>query len=156
MAQAADPQSKSRIGSVFQLQLAALVKYALAAEEAARGNGPRQWYTPGVPSGVTWSGNPLDLTALHPIFSRDEQGEQWAATVADANASGNVGDLMSIQAQGDWMQMLERAYHSRHMTSVRAKAHAAARDRGHAAPRGVLQLGVLGHIQHLDKQAKNG
>lgn len=142
---------------VFTKQIEALVNYAIAMEGSIRGQNPSSFFTPDrgdSSSGSGWSGDLTDLQGMSAAFNREELYQMFRDAVKDEN-SGSVGDLIAIVTQGDFIASLERAYRARHQLSIRARAHAAARHRGHSHTSGVLQGGLVGYLKNILKQGQS-
>ena len=89
----------------------------------------RSWQNPDDNNGA-WSGSPFDIPNIAKAFDRAALGEAYARVMQDPK--GSVGDAMSVKLQSDYLAAQERAFRLRHLSSVRARVHAAARRRGHA------------------------
>ncbi len=142
---------------VFTKQISALVNYATAMEGSIRGQNPSKFFAPdrgGGSSGSGWNGDLTDLQGMSAAFDRKEIHQMFRDAVKDEN-SGSVGDLVAIVMQGDFIASLERAYRARHQSSVRSRAHAAARHRGHSHENGVLQGGLVGYLKNILKQGQS-
>lgn len=110
----------------FLAQQEAERQYAEQAALAARGQSTRGWF---VPDGE-WSGDPFDLPGIAYAFDRVAIAEAYQDFFF--SPAGTVGDCLAAKLQSDYLAAQERAYRLRHLTPVRAAAHAATRLRGHA------------------------
>lgn len=153
--------AKSKQAKLVTDQIEALAKLAGIMEKALRNTGHAEFFVPPFtgelpPSfggaGTPWEGDTLDIDRIN-AFNRQELEAQFRLAVADPAEAGVVGDLIAILVQGDFLGQLERAYRARHMTSVRSKVHAAARQRGHGNVNGPLLLGMTNYIKQLLKLA---
>jgi hypothetical protein len=111
-----------------------------SAYEAGGGSG-RAWM---LPPRNGWSGNPLEIGELHKPFNRTNLAIKHAAALQ----LNNMGHLGSITLQIGYIAMMERSFRARHMTSVRAAAHATGRKTAHAHPAGIHTGGVLRYIEN--------
>lgn len=145
----ATPTPKTSVGTLFQQQLTQLAKYAEAQDAASRNQAPPTWYRP-----VEFTATLTDVAAYHAPFSREQQETEFDETVKDPQDAGTVGDLQMVLVQGDYLHTMERAFRSRHHTSIRRRMHATARHRGHAVESGVVLAGILGYVVNLDRLNK--
>lgn len=139
-------QSQAQLSDVFQALLQALGDNAEAnARAAATPGATRSQFF--LPPGLT--GSLFDLPGLSSVFSREELSEQFQRAVADAGSPGVVGDLIAVLLQGDFIATAERAFRSRHTTSVRDKLLASGRLRGHGHEYGVVRRALPAYLQQI-------
>lgn len=96
---------------------------------------PRQWWTPDANG---WNGNPLSLTGATGIgeaFDRLLPNQQYVKACQDG-AGGRLADRMVSKMAVDYLASMERAYRAQYASSVRCRAHAAARRSGHGDDNG--------------------
>lgn len=144
-----DPISQAALRQNFLDHIQQLVQYQQRKYQASTNSGTFNSYTP--PPTENWDGDLFDLINMAAAFLRDNQNEDFQNV---ASNSGVQADYILMTLQGDFIATIERAYRARHQTSVRTRMHAAARYRGHSFPTGVLQLGLQGYLEWLEKQAK--
>lgn len=128
---------------VFLAQQEAERSYAGRASSAARGSGTRSWFVPG----GSWSGDPLDLPGVAAAFSRTAIAGAYQSFFFDP--AGTAGDCLAAKLQSDYLASQERAYRLRHLTPVRAAAHACARLAGHADAGNGVFARVSGYLQDI-------
>jgi len=143
-----NPTSKASLRSSFISQIQALSDHQIRRYMAALNSGTFNYFRPPTSD---WSGDLFDLVGIAEAFKRLEQEQDFQST---ASSGGVQGDYILTTLQGDFLAVLERAFRARHQTSVRTRIHAAARYRGHGFPTGVMQLGMQGYLEWLEKQAK--
>lgn len=100
-----------------------------------------------VPEHDDFSGDVLDVPNLGIPFDRSELNSKSIQGFGAHKAS--VGKSIAISTQIQYLAAKERAFRARHMTPVRAAAHAAARRRGHSRVTGVHTGDAIGYIQNL-------
>lgn len=98
-----------------------------AAADATMLTGQRQWMYP--PLGA-WDGDTSNITGMNDAFDRAALNTQYEDLVSDQTQESTIGEVMITKLQVDYIAALERAFRTRHCSSVRAKLHAAARRRG--------------------------
>jgi hypothetical protein len=108
-------------------QLFAAAGVSSAADDATMLNGQRQWMLP--PSNG-WNGDPQDIVGMNLAFKRDNLNAQYQSVLGTPEHKGTVGEAMVVKLQIDYVAALERAFRTRHCSSIRAKIHAAGRRRG--------------------------
>lgn len=104
-------------------------------------DGQRKWYYPPLNG---WSGNVTDITGMNDAFARDDLGTQYQA-VNTAASGGTIGESMVVKLQNDYIAAAERAFRTRHASSVRCRIHAASRRKGHGNSLGIFSTN--GNIQ---------
>jgi len=144
----AEPTSKAALRENFVQHISKLVDFQNQRHESALNQGPSTFYEP---PDSDWDGDLFDLQGMSKAFDRTPQQEDFQTA---ASEGGVQGDYILTILQGDMLAVLERAYRARHHTSVRSRLHAAARQRGHGFPTGVLSQGLQGYLEWLEKQAK--
>lgn len=130
----------------FTSQLDKLKSTSDAADKAAILTGQREWMYPPLNG---WTGCPWDLSGMNKAFPREHLNEVYCKILGDKNSTGTVGEAMAVKLQVDYIAALERAFRTRHCSSVRARMHSAARRRGQAAEKGLFQNNVLLHIERM-------
>lgn len=144
------PTSKADVDPNFDAQMENLRRLAAAAAPALQTGGQVQWMRP-----QDWSGDVFDYEDLHTPFQRDTANEQFVAAVADAQAPGTVGDLVSTTLMIDCLATMERAFKNRHtMGRCRRLAHAAGRLAGQGSDQGVFVQSYLEYMRRLVRRAK--
>lgn len=112
--------------------------------QAEIGSGQRVWMAP-----ANWMGDPFDIPNQHlPAFDRTEINQNYEELHTDKD--GRVGGAASLKMQLDCTAVMERAFRSRHASSVRCQLHAAARHAGHGHTAGVFPR-VVDYAQDLLK-----
>ena len=117
--------------------------------KASLGQAQRQWQVAPLRG---WSGDPLDVAGVSVKFDRKAIHENYTGCLSDPDKAGTVADTQALTLQNDWVAMQERAFRTRHATSVRSAIHAAARRSGHAHPQGVVMAGLVKYIQDVIKR----
>lgn len=108
--------------------------YAKLAAESVTSQKQPGWL---VPKGLT--GDPASAsTAITEAFSRKELYDAWS-TATQSSKPGTYADIIVITAQQDCLAVAERAFRNRHLSRVRAYAHAAARLKSQSGDSGVFQ-----------------
>lgn len=87
----------------------------------------------------------LDPQAVAQAFDRQDLNSQGE----EALYRDSMGVHAGIKLQVDIIAQAERAFALRHMSPVRARAHAAARRRGHGKSSGLFQGELLRYIQDV-------
>lgn len=134
-----------RLYERFLAQQEAVREYAEASSLASQGMDVRQWYVPDL--GTGWDGDPFNMAGVAQAFSRAEIAESYQGFFFDAY--GTAGDCIAAKVQSDYLACQERAYRLRHLTPVRAAAHACARQRGHSNGSVGVFARVTSHIQDV-------
>lgn len=137
--------SMGRLYERFLAQQEAARTYAEASSLAAQGADVRQWYVPDL--GTGWDGDPFNMAGVAAAFSRAEPTENYQAFFF--YQFGTAGDCVAAKMQSDYLACQERAYRLRHLTPVRASAHACARHRGHANAGVGVFARLTSHIQDV-------
>lgn len=143
--------SKVNISEEFTGLLEDVRQHAQLMSEALAASGSSPFF---LPRPDNWIGDTAQPGLAAQAFNHQSLEREFQEALSTA-AGGVVGDLTLAQVQGDFMSMVERAYHSRHASAVRCRAHAAARAAGHAHTGGVLAVGIGGYVKHLAKRAKS-
>jgi hypothetical protein len=106
----------------------------------------RLWMVPS-----DWVGDPFDIPQQHlPSFDRSKINNNYCEIHSSGSKAGTVGEAASLKIQLDYLSVMERAFRSRHASSVRGQMHSAARHAGHGHSRGVFGR-VRGYAQDLLK-----
>lgn len=137
--------TKGKIHEVFTSTLDAIVEANRAAYEGAEAGGGRKWFAP--PTNEGWDGNPQDIPGLATAFDRQEIETNYEEVFQDPSNVGTVGDVISLKTQSDYVACVERAYRSRHATSVRCIAHHLGRRRGHGDAESLFNAGITKFAQ---------
>lgn len=82
-----------------------------------------------------WSGDVATLADVNAAFPRDEVGADYADAYTN---EGSIGQAAAASIQSDYLAAMERSVRLRHLSPVRAAAHAAARMAGHGSSYGNL------------------
>ena len=130
-------QQLASVHDVFSDLLVRLQAASLVHAKAAISQVQQQWDGP-APVG-SWSGNPLELDTLADAFDRDEVNDEYVTCLTSV-PPGTTGDVSSLRMQVDYVAGAERAYRTRHCSSIRAAMHAAARRQGHGQDGGVYTV----------------
>lgn len=131
----------------FTPQLGAMELTSEAAAMATLLTGQRRWMYPPL-SG--WSGDPSDIQGMNDAFNRSNLNNTYVQIVSDPNGAGTIGESMVVKLQVDYIAALERAFRTRHSSSIRAKLQAASRRRGQGdATNGVFAATVNGWLLRL-------
>jgi hypothetical protein len=97
--------------------------------KAEVGDVQRVWTVPS-----DWIGDPFLIPQQHlPSFDRTDINEDYESV---HTGRGKLGQAASLQYQLATVQVMERAFRSRHASHLRCVMHAAARHRGHGHPQG--------------------
>jgi hypothetical protein len=142
--------SSSQITPTVTRLASTLQEHAQKMEQALRNTGHSTWFDPSTDD------DKVDLTdpaSISPLFKRSDLSEQFGKAT---QGSGSGGDVSLVGLQGSFLQSLEMAYRSRHLTFNRAMAHAAARCHGHAQPQGPIHRALIGYFQFIAAKAKVG
>lgn len=118
----------------FVDQLEALQTVAAANADAVCGDTQRRWF---LPPTSDWSGDPLDIAGMNAAFDRTDLNSLYVDVVSDEEQRGRQGEAMLLKLQMDYVASLERAFRTRHATSVRSRIHASGRLYGHGASGGL-------------------
>lgn len=127
-------------------QLLQEIKEACQTNYGAHNGGSEQrvWM---VPPG--WNGDPLDIAGMTEPFDRDQPNREYEDELN--KTKGRIGVCMGRQLEIGYLGAMERAFRTRHMTSVRGAAHAAAVRQAHGESKGVHVGVVVQHIQDILK-----
>jgi hypothetical protein len=114
---------------------------------------PRRWMIPPLRG---WDGDPFNISDIKKPFDRDAINSE-AKDNLTASDGGTTGTGAGKTLQVNYFGMMERAYRIRHMTIVRAHAHAAGRKRAHGDQNGIHTGDTITYIQNiLDSGAAGG
>jgi len=130
---------------VYSQQIGALAATSASIDIANRLAAPlpgpvRPWQLP--PSPALWNQNPLDVQSPS-HHSRISQGAFTRKEMENAypyfhlKPYGSVGDAAATKLQADTLGSMERAWHLKELTPVRACMHMAGRRGGHGHPSGI-------------------
>ncbi len=138
--------SKGQIHARFTAQVRALAAEAGLLHAGVTTGTGREWQL-GDLNG--WSGDVTDVPGMGKPFDRKAIGQNFADVYQ--GEPGTTGDAATLRLQNDYLAAMERAYRTRHVSSVRATIMAAGRRAGHASPQGPLLDGVIRYAQDLLK-----
>ena len=127
----------------FVDQLTNLEDSSTAASKATLLTGQRKWTYPPLNG---WDGNPFNIVGMNDAFKRKNLNYIYLQILGDPEKAGTIGELMALKLQIDYVAALERAFRSRHCSSIRAKIHAAARKRGQGDTKGLFTGNVKENI----------
>jgi hypothetical protein len=130
----------------FLDQIEKMEEASAAADEATRLAGQRRWMLPPLQG---WDGDPQNIPGLNKAFTRDNLNSLYKKIISDMERAGTTGEAMVAKLQIDYIAAMERAYRTRHCSSVRAKLHAAGRRRGQSQPNGVFTGSVVLWLERL-------
>ena len=136
----------AKIHNRFRLQVEALRSAASEMAASVTDEHQRPWMT--LDHG-SWSGNPFDIPGMTGAFDRDDINQHYAEMLSDPANLGSLGSSLALKLQVDWLAVLERAFRTRHASSVRCAVHAAARRKGHSSGAGIFSIGTLGYVQNI-------
>lgn len=131
-----------RLDPNFAGQLETLKAEATLSAESTLGQGQRVWYIPTLDG---WSGNPFDISNMGLAFYRNDINADYIDALNRGQSGGKIADLIAANVQVSYLSMQERALRSRHTSPIRARMHAAARQRGHGSDNGVFDM-VAQHV----------
>ena len=140
---------KASVKSVFRENAEALKKDAEKIEQHYKLEAQRQWQIEPLRG---WSGDPLDIADITKKFDRQEIDSNYQECLSDPNSPGTTADTQALKLQADWVAVQERAFRTRHATSIRAALNAAGRRKGHKNEKGVIQTGVVKYIEDIIKR----
>ncbi len=129
----------------FLDHIAEIEDWSNTAAAASNLNAQRQWMYP--PLG-TWNGNPLDIAGTTGAFDRTALNDLYEDIIANEEDT-RIGETMVVKLQIDYLAALERAFRTRHCSSVRARIHASARRAGMGEGTGPFSGGVVLWLQRL-------
>jgi len=104
----------------------------------------RQWMMP--PAGL-WAGDPLNITDIGNAFDRGLLNEAYMQQYQIPN--GSTGAVQGIAVQISYLSVMERSFRARHMTPVRAIAHAASRRLAQGEAGGIHTGAIYTYVQDL-------
>jgi hypothetical protein len=139
--------SKAQLHTRFTAQVQQLAAEAGLMHKSVTAGEPRPWQL-GDLNG--WDGNVTDIPGMAKPFDRSEIGQNFA-DVYQPKEPGTVGDAATLRVQNDYLAAMERAFRTRHASSVRAAIMAAGRRNGHGSDQGPLLDGVIRYAQDLLK-----
>jgi len=137
-----------RIAKVYPEFLAhidAIVESSQAASDATCLEGQRRWDYP--PTGLGWYGDPYDLANMNGAFDRTPFNTDYVAVISTPGQ--RVGEAIVIKLQLDYIAMMERAFRTRHASSIRCKLHASSRRGGHANLDGPFKGTMVAYLTGL-------
>jgi hypothetical protein len=130
----------------FLVQIEELVLTSAAAHAASVLVGQREWMYPPLQG---WSGDPQAISDMNKAFIRDTLNALYKQVLNDMDRVGTVGESMVLKLQVDYIAAIERAFRTRHCSSVRARLHSASRRQGQAHSNGVFGGSVLVWLERL-------
>lgn len=136
----------------FLNHLDAMKTVSTAADEATILQNQRQWMYPPLNG---WSGNPLDIVDMNNAFDRTNLNNQYITIIDDLTHEDKIGTVMATKLQLDYIAAMERAFRTRHCSSVRAKIHAAARRRGQGSSNGVFTGSIVPWMLYFIQSAND-
>lgn len=139
--------SKAQVHARFTAQVQRLAAEAGLLHKSVTTGAGREWQL-GDLNG--WSGDVTDIPGMARPFDRKEIGQNFA-DVYQPKSPGTVGDAATLRLQNDYLAAMERAFRTRHASSVRAAVMAAGRRSGHGDGQGPLLDGVIRYAQDLLK-----
>lgn len=146
------PTPIAKLYPQFQAHINALCAASASQFAATTLTGQRQWQLP--PTCVTdairgsscWDGDPWSWVYMMNVWTRDEMNANYMSVI---NKKGRSGEAMVIKLQMDYLATMERAFRTRHSSSVRSRIHAAARRNGHGSSAGPLKGTMIGWLSRL-------
>jgi hypothetical protein len=134
-----------RVHDRFREQVKAHVESGENLYKSIISNEQRRWCMGSVGN---WDGSIFKIKEMGGAFDRNaiNQGYEEALT-----KPGTVADAMATKHQSDWLAMLERAFRTRHATSIRCEVHAAGRKKGHGHKAGPIGVASR-YVEDLLKQ----
>jgi hypothetical protein len=127
------PIPVATLDPVFVDHLDTMETVSSAAAAATTLLGQRQWMLP--PLGG-WDGDPYNIQGITLAFDRTTLNAQYVELVSDPDREAKIGEVMVTKLQVDYLAASERAFRTRHASSVRLRLHAAARRRGQGVSQG--------------------
>lgn len=137
--------SKAQVHTRFTAQVQQLAAEAGLIHQGVTSGDGREWQL-GDLNG--WSGDVTDIPGMARPFDRSEIGQNFADVYQPAEP-GTVGDAATLRLQNDYLAAMERAFRTRHASSVRCTIMAAGRRNGHQSGQGPLLDGVIRYAQDL-------
>lgn len=131
----------------FSKHIKALEEQAKFSAEAVISGGRRRWFVP--PDAGSADVN--DPTAINSSFDRTALNNLYEKALLD---EGTVGDRIALKQQIDYVAVLERSYRAARASSIRCRAMAAGRSKGHSSPMGVFGGHVMREIQNIVRNSK--
>jgi hypothetical protein len=119
-----------------------LMEAETSAADAQKLTGQRIWY---MPTGTSYGGDPTDIPGINDAFDRSNINDNYP----DVLRNHTEGEAMVLKLQADYIAAMERAFRTRHASSVRLRLHAAARHSGHGDAAGPLGGSVKLWIERL-------
>lgn len=146
------PTPKTDVGTLFNKRLVELAEIQTKNGQAALNQGAAAWCRP---AEITKSYNSDEGNKqVGEVFSRQEQEKWFDEATKNPKDRGTRGDFYQIQLQGDFLACMERAYRTRHLSTLRSRIHPAARLEGTGHEYGVIRQGILGYITGIDLMNK--
>lgn len=144
--------SRAQVDTVFRERVTELQQHAQQQAAAVTDGEQRRWQMPTLEG---WAGDTLDVIAMEAPFDRAALAANHQEVIRNPEDPGTVSDLIALKLQSDYLACLERAFRTRHRTSVRSRIHAAARRRGHGDQAGIFVGGVLQYISNIIRQGSS-
>lgn len=138
--------SKGQVHDRFTAQVQKLAAEAGLLHKGVTSGEGREWQL-GDLNG--WSGDVTDIPGMSRPFDRKAIGQNFADVYQ--GTPGTTGDAATLRLQNDYLAAMERAFRTRHASSVRLTIMAAGRRKGHADAQGPLLDGVIRYAQDLLK-----
>ena len=107
----------------------------------------RMWMFP--PGDPMYDGDPRNLVDMAIVFDRDDLNDQYIEVIDDTDQVSTIGEAMISKLQIDYIASCERAFRTRHCSSIRAKVHAACRRRAMGDSNGIFSGGVSLWLQRI-------
>lgn len=152
--------SIAQIYPQFQDHLAAIAAFSNAAADATQLSGQRMWMLPPVSAQDTyypgtWDGDPWSWVSMIYAWNRAEINDDYSTIIGDPAQEVGSGEAMVVKLQMDYIATMERAFRTRHASSVRCRIHAAARRIGHGSATGPLQGTIVTWLTRIWEAANN-
>jgi hypothetical protein len=125
------PESKGQIHEVFSKAISLLQSEGLTNSLADKGAAQRVWAN-------AEDLSPLVIADLGSTYDRAAINTNYVDCLSDGDSPGTVGDVVAVKTQGDILATMERGFRARHASSIRCRAHAAARRQGHGHAKGIF------------------
>lgn len=141
----------AQFSTLFLEHMLELANIAQAYADSAKGNNQTNWHNAGVNT-TLWDGDVLNISGMNYAFDRADLQQAHKEILATL---GSIGDSRAVKLQSDYFAGMERAFRSRHATSIRCKMHAAGRKDAHADGGGIYYT-LIKYIQDLIAAGNNG
>lgn len=125
------PESKGQIHEAFSKAIILLQSEGHINSLADKGQAQRVWAN-------AEDLEPLNIPTLGSPYERDDINTNYVDCLSDGDSPGTVGDVVAVKTQGDILATMERGFRARHASSIRCRAHAAARRMGHGHAKGIF------------------